>query len=257
MTERLDVAVVGAGPYGLSVSAHLRGVRKVRTFGRPMHTWRTRMPPDMRLRSDWHETSFSAPGGTATFDGWAAETGEPREEPIPLQKFLRYSEWFRERYRGRRRRVGRRSRRACQRNVPADDRRERGGRRVDAGHCRRRRAVRGRPRPVRRGDGRRRQVRDRSPGLQRLRVAPRRRRRRRPGRPRERAPRGPRRSRRADGRALEPALVRGPRAAHRAAARSATALSPRIPRRRVRAPAPEPPRHAPGSVLPSATIDPP
>ena len=35
------------------------------------------------------------------------------------------------------------------------------------------------------------------------------------------------------------------------------ALSPRIPRRRVRAPAPEPPRHAPGSVLPSATIDPP
>ena len=100
MTERLDVAVIGAGPYGLSVSAHLRGVRKVRAFGRPMHTWRTRMPPDMRLRSDWHETSFSAPGGSATFDGWAADTGEPREEPIPLQKFLRYSEWFRERYAG-------------------------------------------------------------------------------------------------------------------------------------------------------------
>ena len=100
MTERLDVAVIGAGPYGLSVSAHLRGVRKVRAFGRPMHTWRTRMPPDMRLRSDWHETSFSAPGGSATFDGWAADTGEPREEPIPFQKFLRYSEWFRERYAG-------------------------------------------------------------------------------------------------------------------------------------------------------------
>lgn len=100
MKERLDVAVVGTGPYGLSVSAHLRGLLRVRAFGAPMHTWRTRMPPDMRLRSDWHETSFSTPGNVATFDRWAADTGEPREEPIPLQKFLRYSEWFCDRYAG-------------------------------------------------------------------------------------------------------------------------------------------------------------
>src|SRR5919109_5000961 len=46
MAESLDVAVVGAGPYGLSVAAHLRG-RRVSTFGEPMETWRTRMPPDM------------------------------------------------------------------------------------------------------------------------------------------------------------------------------------------------------------------
>jgi FAD-dependent urate hydroxylase len=95
MTERLDVAILGAGPYGLSVAAHLRDRTKVRLFGQPMQTWRTRMPPDMRLRSDWSETSFSAPDGAGTFDRWAKATGEAREEPIPLQKFLRYAEWFR------------------------------------------------------------------------------------------------------------------------------------------------------------------
>jgi lysine/ornithine N-monooxygenase len=92
--ERLETAIVGAGPYGLSAAAHLRD-RHVRTFGQPMETWQTRMPPDMLLRSDWKETSLSAPGDAGTIDRWAHEVGEQREEPIPLQKFLRYAEWFR------------------------------------------------------------------------------------------------------------------------------------------------------------------
>jgi cation diffusion facilitator CzcD-associated flavoprotein CzcO len=94
MTERLDIAVIGAGPYGLSVAAHLIG-RNVRAFGAPMETWRTRMPPYMFLRSDWRETSLSAPGNLGSIDRWAGVSGEEREEPIPLQKFLRYAEWFR------------------------------------------------------------------------------------------------------------------------------------------------------------------
>jgi FAD-dependent urate hydroxylase len=95
LAERLDIAVVGAGPYGLSVAAHLAG-RRVRTFGEPMETWRTRMPPYMLLRSDWKETSLSAPGNLGSIDRWARVVGEEREEPIPLQKFLRYAEWFRQ-----------------------------------------------------------------------------------------------------------------------------------------------------------------
>jgi FAD-dependent urate hydroxylase len=95
MPEQLDVAVVGAGPFGLSVAAHLAH-RRVRVFGQPMQTWRTRMPPDMRLRSDWDETNLSAPGDRGSIDAWARAVGEPREEPIPLPKFLRYSDWFRE-----------------------------------------------------------------------------------------------------------------------------------------------------------------
>jgi lysine/ornithine N-monooxygenase len=95
VADRLDVAVIGAGPFGLSVAAHLPH-RAVRVFGEPMQTWRTRMPPDMRLRSDWQETSLSAPGNRGSIDVWARAAGEQREEPIPLQKFLRYSEWFRQ-----------------------------------------------------------------------------------------------------------------------------------------------------------------
>jgi FAD-dependent urate hydroxylase len=53
------------------------------------------MPPDMLLRSDWKETSLSAPGDRGSIDRWAKAVGEPREEPIPLQKFLRYADWFR------------------------------------------------------------------------------------------------------------------------------------------------------------------
>jgi FAD-dependent urate hydroxylase len=95
VADQLDVAVIGAGPFGLSVAAHLAH-RRVRAFGRPMETWRTRMPPDMRLRSDWDETNLSAPGDRGSIDAWAESVGEPREEPIPLQKFLRYADWFRE-----------------------------------------------------------------------------------------------------------------------------------------------------------------
>jgi FAD-dependent urate hydroxylase len=94
MPEQLDVAVVGAGPFGLSVAAHLAH-KRVRVFGEPMQTWRTRMPPDMRLRSDWEETSLSAPGDRGSIEVWSRAESQPREEPIPLQTFLRYADWFR------------------------------------------------------------------------------------------------------------------------------------------------------------------
>jgi len=97
MAEKLDVAVVGAGPFGLSVAAHLRE-RKVRTFGEEMETWRTCMPREMLLRSAWEETSLSAPDGAGTLDAWVRETEASRLEPIPLELFLRYSAWFAERF---------------------------------------------------------------------------------------------------------------------------------------------------------------
>jgi hypothetical protein len=69
----------------------------VRTFGQEMQTWYTRMPKGMLLRSAWEETSLSAPGDAGTIDRWAESEGE-REEPIPLELFLRYSRWFAERF---------------------------------------------------------------------------------------------------------------------------------------------------------------
>lgn len=88
------IAVVGAGPFGLSVGAH---VPRSRVFGEPLRTWRRHMPPDMLLRSAWEETSLSAPVG-GTIDDFARATGTPRQEPLPLQTFLAYGDWFRERF---------------------------------------------------------------------------------------------------------------------------------------------------------------
>lgn len=88
------IAVVGAGPFGLSVAAH---VPEARAFGEPLRTWRRHMPQDMLLRSAWEESSLSAPAG-GTIDEFALETGVPREEPLPLQTFLRYGDWFRDRF---------------------------------------------------------------------------------------------------------------------------------------------------------------
>jgi cation diffusion facilitator CzcD-associated flavoprotein CzcO len=95
----LDVAIIGAGPYGLSLAAHLAArLRSVRVFGAPMRTWRTMMPPDMLLRSHWTETRLSAPGDKGTLQCWADEVGGARIEPVPLQTFLRYADWFRDRF---------------------------------------------------------------------------------------------------------------------------------------------------------------
>jgi hypothetical protein len=100
MTDRayLDVAIVGAGPYGLSVAAHLAPKCRVRVFGRTMQTWRELMPPDMLLRSDWDHSNLSAPQGLGKLCHWTSETGESKLEPIPLQMFLRYADWFVERF---------------------------------------------------------------------------------------------------------------------------------------------------------------
>jgi hypothetical protein len=88
------IAVVGAGPFGLSVAAH---VPQARVFGEPLRTWRRHMPPDMLLRSAWEETSLSAPSG-GTIDDFAQATGSGRQEPLPLATFLAYGDWFMERF---------------------------------------------------------------------------------------------------------------------------------------------------------------
>jgi thioredoxin reductase len=95
--EQLDVAIVGAGPFGLSVAAWLDD-RRTCVFGAPMQTWRTLMSPDMLMRSAWEETSLSARGERGSIDEWIAASGAAKQEPIPLGLFLQYAEWFRDRF---------------------------------------------------------------------------------------------------------------------------------------------------------------
>ncbi len=41
MSDMVDVAIIGAGPYGLSLAAHLRAAGvDYRHFGMPMRLWR-------------------------------------------------------------------------------------------------------------------------------------------------------------------------------------------------------------------------
>ena len=52
MNTTTEVTIVGAGPYGLSIAAHLRHMNvNFRIIGSPMHTWRTHMPKGMHLKS--------------------------------------------------------------------------------------------------------------------------------------------------------------------------------------------------------------
>ena len=94
--------VIGAGPYGLSVAAHLRG-RGVptRTFGEVMISWREHMPVRMLLKSTPNASSISAPQPGSTLHDFCDISGVPRlreEEQIPIDLFIRYGQWFQQRH---------------------------------------------------------------------------------------------------------------------------------------------------------------
>ncbi|MEU0432712.1 FAD-dependent oxidoreductase [Streptomyces sp. NPDC006290] len=93
------VAVIGAGPFGLSTAAHLRarGV-PVRVFGEPMVSWRDHMPEGMLLKSTPAASSIDAPQQGHTLGDYCAAAGIPRlvtdEDIIPVDTFIAYGEWF-------------------------------------------------------------------------------------------------------------------------------------------------------------------
>lgn len=91
-----DVAIVGAGPYGLATAAHLRraGV-DVAVFGVTMGAW-ARMPQGMLLRSFREATSIGDPDRRLSIDAFAAERGRPVPIPVPVTDFVEYGMWFRE-----------------------------------------------------------------------------------------------------------------------------------------------------------------
>ena len=102
MSVPSDVAVIGAGPYGLSVSAHLqaRGA-DFRTFGRPLDTWRTGMPRAMHLKSDGFASNLSAPTPGSTLADYCADHDlpyHPTDLSVPLERFIDYGLDFQRRH---------------------------------------------------------------------------------------------------------------------------------------------------------------
>jgi Pyridine nucleotide-disulphide oxidoreductase len=88
-----DVAIVGAGPYGLTAATYLRraGV-DIRIFGDPMSFWHS-MPAGMLLRSNWTATSIAEPNGPLSLDAFCAEAGVHIGRPVPLDRFIEYGTW--------------------------------------------------------------------------------------------------------------------------------------------------------------------
>lgn len=91
-----DVAIIGAGPYGLSAGAHLRAIKglDVRVFGEPMSFWDRNMPVGMLLRSNWTATRIADPDRSLTLEAYQASTGDHLSVPVPLDRFVKYGLWY-------------------------------------------------------------------------------------------------------------------------------------------------------------------
>jgi len=95
-SARCDVAIVGAGPYGLSAGVHLKakGIA-VRVFGEPMEFWAQKMPEGMLLRSPRVASSLSDPDRAFTLEAYEAASKKQPCAPLPLDTFVEYGKWFR------------------------------------------------------------------------------------------------------------------------------------------------------------------
>jgi hypothetical protein len=101
-TGSTNIAIIGAGPYGLSLAAHLKAQgHDFRIFGDPMVMWRKRMPKGMRLKSEGFASSLYDPGGTFTLARYCADNKQPYADvglPVPLHTFTLYGLEFQRRF---------------------------------------------------------------------------------------------------------------------------------------------------------------
>lgn len=96
-----ETAIVGAGPYGLSIAAHFRtrGI-PFRIFGRPMDSWQAHMPKGMMLKSDGFASNIYDPNGEFTLQHFCAERQIKYSDtgiPVQLDTFSEYGLAFRDR----------------------------------------------------------------------------------------------------------------------------------------------------------------
>jgi FAD-dependent urate hydroxylase len=91
--DAVDVAIIGAGPYGLSLATQLRsrGV-PFRIFGQPMSSWK-RMAQGMSLKSPDFGTSIYSPEPGSTFVEYCRRRGIATTEPCEIAKFADYGIW--------------------------------------------------------------------------------------------------------------------------------------------------------------------
>jgi thioredoxin reductase len=91
---------VGAGPYGLSIAAHLRAAKRpFEIFGDALESWRTFMPQGMVLKSERFASNLWDPARRFTLRRYSEIHRIPYQavgSPLSLEIFLQYAEWFRQ-----------------------------------------------------------------------------------------------------------------------------------------------------------------
>lgn len=99
--SELPVAIVGAGPYGLSLAAYLRARRiPFRIFGEPMLSWRQHMPRGMLLKSEGFASSLYDAEDSFTLERYCTGLGLPYQDigdPVPVERFCDYGLEFQRR----------------------------------------------------------------------------------------------------------------------------------------------------------------
>jgi FAD-dependent urate hydroxylase len=93
-----EAVVIGAGPFGLSISAHLSalGIDHL-VVGRIMDTYRSHTPVGLILKSEPYASTIASPDGTYTLAAYCEANNieyVDRVGPVTRERFLEYTDWY-------------------------------------------------------------------------------------------------------------------------------------------------------------------